>query len=47
MDLTPFGGINPCGYAGLEVTDLATLCGIDDLKRCRADLTPRLLARLA
>ncbi|HJR71904.1 MAG TPA: lipoyl(octanoyl) transferase LipB [Gammaproteobacteria bacterium] len=46
MDLAPFGGINPCGYAGLPVTDLATLCGIDDLTRCRADLTPRLLARL-
>lgn len=23
MDLTPFSGINPCGYAGLEVTQLA------------------------
>lgn len=47
MDLAPFAGINPCGYAGLKVTDLATLCGIDDLQRCRTDLTPRLLARLA
>ena len=46
MDLAPFAGINPCGYAGLTVTDLATLCGIDDLQRCRTDLTPRLLARL-
>lgn len=25
MDLTPFGRINPCGFAGLEVTDLASL----------------------
>jgi lipoyl(octanoyl) transferase len=25
MDLEPFGRINPCGYAGLEVTDLARL----------------------
>src|SRR5438105_8624500 len=25
MDLKPFGGINPCGYAGLETVDLATL----------------------
>jgi len=24
-DLTAFGGINPCGYAGLAVTSLATL----------------------
>ena len=23
MDLEPFGRINPCGYAGLPVTDLA------------------------
>lgn len=25
MDLTPFHSINPCGYAGLEVTSLAEL----------------------
>jgi lipoyl(octanoyl) transferase len=25
MDLEPFGRINPCGYAGLEVTDLCAL----------------------
>lgn len=25
MDLGPFAGINPCGYAGLEVVDLARL----------------------
>ena len=25
MDLAPFGRINPCGFAGLEVTDLRTL----------------------
>lgn len=25
MDLTPFSGINPCGYAGLVTVDLATL----------------------
>jgi len=28
MNREPFGRINPCGFAGLEVTDLATL-GID------------------
>jgi lipoyl(octanoyl) transferase len=47
MDLEPFAGINPCGYEDLPVTQLSTLCGIDDLARFRADLTPRLLARLA
>jgi lipoyl(octanoyl) transferase len=46
MDLTPFERINPCGYEGLEVTDLRTLCGLDDLARFRADLTPHLLQRL-
>ncbi|MES2715739.1 MAG: lipoyl(octanoyl) transferase LipB [Pseudomonadota bacterium] len=25
MDLTPFAGINPCGYAGLQTVDLARL----------------------
>jgi lipoyl(octanoyl) transferase len=25
MDLSPFDGINPCGYAGLQTVDLATL----------------------
>ena len=47
MDLEPFGRINPCGYEGLEVTDLRTLCGVSDLARFRADLTPHLLRRLA
>ncbi len=28
MDLEPFSRINPCGYAGLQVTDLASL-GVD------------------
>ena len=31
MDLTPFDGINPCGYEGLEITDL---------KRQGVDCTP-------
>lgn len=26
MDLEPFGRIDPCGYAGLEMTQLAALC---------------------
>jgi len=28
MDLTPFQGINPCGYQGMEVTDMQQL-GVD------------------
>ena len=31
MDLTPFESINPCGYAGLRVTDLQSLGGTSDL----------------
>jgi lipoyl(octanoyl) transferase len=46
MDLTPFSRINPCGYPGLEVTQLADLCAIDSVAKCRAGLTPHLLARL-
>jgi len=29
MDLSPFAGINPCGYTGLEVTQLRDL-GVTD-----------------
>lgn len=41
MDLEPFSRINPCGYAGLQVTDLHTLTGLgfdfDALERALAD----------
>jgi lipoyl(octanoyl) transferase len=47
MDLAPFVGINPCGYANLPVTDLRTLAGIESVERFRRDFEPRLLARLA
>jgi lipoyl(octanoyl) transferase len=47
MDLEPFAGINPCGYANLPVTDLRTLCGVDSVAAFRRDFEPRLLARLA
>lgn len=47
MDLAPFAGINPCGYANLPVTDLHTLAGIESVERFRHDFEPRLLARLA
>jgi lipoyl(octanoyl) transferase len=48
MDLSPFDGINPCGYAGLRTVDLAT-CGIHvDLvtagERLAAHLSAQLLA---
>ena len=47
MDLAPFAGINPCGYANLPVTDLRSLAGIGSVEKFRADFEPRLLAKLA
>lgn len=38
MDLTPFSYINPCGYAGLEVTQVTDLYGPVELKRVEDDL---------
>ena len=46
MDLTPYAGINPCGYQGLAVTDLKTLGGVGELAQFRADFEPHLLAKL-
>jgi len=43
MDLTPFRGIDPCGYAGLATVDLATL----NVDADWADAAQRLGARLA
>lgn len=42
MDLEPFSRINPCGYQGLEMTDLARLGGPADLD----EVADRLLAPL-
>ena len=47
MDLTPFSGINPCGYANLPVTDLRTLAGVASIEAFREKFEPRLIARLA
>jgi lipoyl(octanoyl) transferase len=48
MDLAPFGRINPCGYAGLQTVDLATLgvaAGWDDVARELGDRLAALLSR--
>jgi lipoyl(octanoyl) transferase len=42
VDLEPFSRINPCGYSGLELTDLTRL-GIGESMR---DITARVLRRL-
>ncbi len=47
MDLEPFSRINPCGYAGLETTDLRTL-GVDATwDEAAAVLARQLSTRLA
>ncbi len=42
MDLTPFARINPCGMAGLPVTQLRDLCGWRDLAIVRRRLVAQL-----
>jgi lipoyl(octanoyl) transferase len=46
MDLEPFRRINPCGFANLEVTDLATLGGPSSVREVAQRLAPALLAEL-
>lgn len=47
MDLTPFQRINPCGYAGLEVTQVADQGGPASVAQVASDLKPHLLRQLA
>jgi lipoyl(octanoyl) transferase len=46
MDLTPFDHINPCGYAGLQTTDLATLGVSTDWAAVAQDLGANLASHL-
>jgi lipoyl(octanoyl) transferase len=46
MDLAPFQRINPCGYAGLAMTQLSELGGPDTVAACQDALEPLLLAAL-
>ena len=45
MDLRPFGGINPCGYANLQTVDLATLGVSTDGATVARQLGERLAAQ--
>jgi lipoyl(octanoyl) transferase len=47
MDLEPFGRINPCGYAGLEMTQLASLGGPASVETAGRELVPLLLEQLS
>lgn len=46
MDLGPFSRINPCGYPGLEVTQLADLGGPTDLNEVGVNLAHHLARQL-
>jgi lipoyl(octanoyl) transferase len=46
MDLEPFGRINPCGYQGLQMTQVRELGGPADVEEVSRDLEPRLLRQL-
>jgi lipoyl(octanoyl) transferase len=46
MDLEPFSRINPCGYAGLEMTQLSALGGPGEVGACARALEPHLLRSL-
>jgi lipoyl(octanoyl) transferase len=46
MDLEPFARINPCGYAGLQMTQVATLGGPGDVREVAEALAPHLLRTL-
>jgi lipoyl(octanoyl) transferase len=46
LDLEPFQRINPCGYVGLQVTQLSTLGGPSDLKAVASVMAEELLAGL-
>ncbi|QKT02881.1 lipoyl(octanoyl) transferase LipB [Ectothiorhodospiraceae bacterium 2226] len=47
MDLAPFARINPCGYPGLPVTQLADLTALNDVEAAAERLLVHLQARLA
>jgi lipoyl(octanoyl) transferase len=47
MDLEPFRRINPCGYAGLEMTQLAALGGPASTQQVAAEFAPLVTTRLA
>lgn len=46
MDLEPFARINPCGFAGLRVTQLAALSAVANTSVAAAGLQPHLLEQL-
>lgn len=46
MDLAPFARINPCGYAGLQMTQVSELGGPEQITQVARTLLPELAQRL-
>jgi lipoyl(octanoyl) transferase len=46
VDLEPFSRINPCGFQGLEVTDLSRLGAVSNVATVQDHLLPHLLRHL-
>jgi len=46
MDLSPYNGINPCGYRGLEITQLDDIVPGKSVSEVATDLAPRLASCL-
>lgn len=46
MDLTPFSGINPCGYAGLAVTQVSDVCNESSVERVQSGFLAHFLRQL-
>src|SRR3984957_2983180 len=46
MDLEPFSRINPCGYPGLEMTQLGALANVTQVSVAARGIRPHLLAAL-
>ena len=46
MDLAPFRRINPCGYAGLQMTQLSELCDDFAIQKATDELLHHLASRL-
>lgn len=46
MDLSPFLGINPCGYPGLEMVQMRELLGTIDSKECADQLLKMVTVKL-
>ncbi|MBD3667661.1 MAG: lipoyl(octanoyl) transferase LipB, partial [Kangiella sp.] len=46
MDLEPFSRINPCGYQGMQMTQIVEKGGPDNLERVKPDLIDQLCDKL-